>query len=57
MANRPTHTKEQYLRSQKYRHCRDALAVILEDGKTYSADKVEKMLDAFMKRPIVEKKN
>ncbi len=57
MANRPTHTKEQYLRSKKYRHCRDALAVILEEGESYSADKVDQMLDAFMKRPIIEKKN
>ncbi len=51
------HTKEQFLASKKYRKCRDVLAVVLAGGRLYSTEEVDDMLDAFLKRPIVEKRN
>lgn len=51
------HTKEQFLASKKYRKCRDVLAVVLAGGRLYSTAEVDDMLDAFLKRPIVEERN
>lgn len=56
-SKQPSHTKKQYLESSSFREYRDALAVILEDGKQYTKDEVNKVLDDFLKHPVVEKKN
>lgn len=53
----PMHMKEQFLASKKYRKYHDVLAVVLASGRPYSTAEVDDMLDAFLKRPVVEKKN
>lgn len=42
-----TFTKEQLVKSKTYMDRRDALTVLLEDGKEYSKDEVNKILDGF----------
>ena len=44
--------KEQILSSKKYEYRRDALGVILEDGKEYSFKEVDELLDGFMKGKV-----
>lgn len=40
-------TKEQLIKSKSYMDRRDALTVLLEDGKEYSKDEVNEILDGF----------
>lgn len=40
-------TKEQLIKSNSYMDRRDALTVLLEDGKEYSKDEVNEILDGF----------
>lgn len=40
-------TKEQFLKSMTYMERRDALTVLLEDGKEYSKEEVNEILDEF----------
>ena len=47
-----TYTKEQILGSKKYKYRRDALGVILADGKEYTMDEVDTLLDEFMKGKV-----
>ena len=45
-------TKEQLLCSKKYTSRRDALRVILDDGKKYTKEDVDSLLDKFMKGKV-----
>lgn len=45
-------SKEQILCSQKYKNRRDALGVILTDGKMYTKEDVDSLLDKFMKGKV-----
>lgn len=45
-------TKEQILCSKKYKYRRDALGVVLTDGKEYTLDEVDTLLDEFMKGKV-----
>lgn len=42
-------TKGQILASNKYKHRRDVLNVVLEYGRDYSLEEVDNMIDKFMK--------
>ena len=46
------YTKEQILTSKKYENRRDILGVILTDGEEYTTDKVDTLLDKFMKGKV-----
>lgn len=52
-----TYTREQVLKSVKYRKYRDIAGVVLEEGKQYTADDIQQKIDAFLKTPIKEKVN
>ena len=43
-------TKEQILKSNTFMAYRDALAVALKDGKTYTKEQVKKEIEKFYKR-------
>ena len=45
-------SKEQLLKSKKYRNRRDALGVILADDKMYSKEDVDSLLEKFMKGKV-----
>lgn len=45
-------TKEQLLKSERYRHCQDLLSALLEDRKTYSIAEVEKRIKDFLERKM-----
>ena len=45
-------TKEQLLNSNKYKHNKDALSVLLEEDRSYSIQEVEKLLTDFMKGKV-----
>ena len=45
-------TKEQILASKKYEDRRDALGAILSDNDTYTHEKVDSLLDKFMKGKV-----
>ena len=47
-----TYSKEQLLMSRKYSGRKDILNVLLEDGRYYDTDTVEKMINEFMKRKV-----
>lgn len=47
-----TFTKEQLLKSQRYRERRDLLTALLEDGKMYSHDDAERLIEEFMKGKV-----
>lgn len=42
-------TKGQILESNKYKHQRDVLNVVLEYGRDYSLEEVDDLVDKFMK--------
>ena len=44
--------KENILRSKRYAKRRDALSFLLEDGKSYSLDEVDKILNTFLKGKV-----
>lgn len=46
----PAFTKEQILKSNTFREYRDFLAAVLEDGKTYSKEQVNKEIKKFYKK-------
>lgn len=48
-ATEPTFSKRQIMNSQKYVNCRDALAALLDEDKTYSHKQVVKILETFYK--------
>ena len=45
-------TKEQILASKKYANRRDALGAILADGKEYTVEQVESLLEKFLKGKV-----
>jgi hypothetical protein len=45
-------SKERLLKSARYSGKRDLLAALLEDGKEYSHDEVEQIVDKFMKGKV-----
>ena len=46
------YSKEQILVSKKYENRRDILGVILKDGCEYTFEKVDSLLDKFMKGKV-----
>ena len=46
------YSKEQILSSKKYENRRDILGVLLADGEEYTTDKVDTLLDKFMKGKV-----
>lgn len=46
------YSKEQLLMSAKYKNRQDLLNVLLEDGKYYSINTVDKMIENFMKGKV-----
>lgn len=47
-----TLSKEQLLKSRRYRSRRDLLCALLEDGRRYSRAEVDALIDEFMKRGV-----
>lgn len=47
-----TFSKEQILSATKYRNRKDILGVLLEDGKKYSFDQADTLMDDFMKGKV-----
>lgn len=45
-------TKEQILASNRYSNRRDALGAILADGNMYTFEKVDSLLEKFMKGKV-----
>lgn len=45
-------SKEQILNSKKYANRRDVLGAILSDEKTYTVEKVDSLLNDFMKGKV-----
>lgn len=48
----PVHTKAQLLASQKYANRQDILNALLEDGKTYTTEQVDALIEKFMKGQV-----
>jgi hypothetical protein len=47
-----TYSKQQILGSNKYKNRRDVLGAILTDGKEYTIEEVDSLLDKFMKGKV-----
>ena len=47
-----TFTKNQLLRSKKYRDKQDLLNALLKSDKTYSIEEVDSIIDEFMKGKV-----
>ena len=45
-------TKEQILASEKYANRRDLADALLEDGKSYKMETVDKMMENFLKGKV-----
>ncbi len=45
-------TKEQILKSKKFKNRVDLIRVILQDNKSYTLEEVQKEIDKFMKRRV-----
>ena len=45
-------SKEQLLSSKKYANRRDLVDALLEDGKEYATDDVDKKIESFMKGKV-----
>ena len=45
-------TKEQILASAKYANRRDLLTVLLDDGKPYTAEQVEQVMNDWFKKGV-----
>ena len=43
----PVFTKEQFLKSNKYRQYKDLLSAVLDDTKTYSKEQVNEIIEKF----------
>lgn len=44
-----TFTKEQIVSAKRYKHNRDVVTVVLKDGQSYTLEKVDELIDNFMK--------
>lgn len=47
-----TYSKQQILGSNKYKNRRDVLGAILADGKMYTIEEVDSLLEKFMKGKV-----
>ncbi len=45
-------TKEELLQSKRFAACRDALAVVLADGKTYTVEQAEAAIEKFYQTEV-----
>lgn len=45
-------TKEQILKSKKFKNRVDLIRVILQDNESYTLEEVQKEIDKFMKRRV-----
>lgn len=50
--NDNVYTKEQILKSKKYKNRADLLKAILKDSKQYTLDQVNNEIEKFMKRKV-----
>lgn len=48
----PTHSKERVLTFRRYADRRDLLSVLLEDGKEYTFDQIDGLINDFMKGKV-----
>lgn len=48
----PVYTKAQLLASKKYANRQDVLNALLEDGKTYTTDQVDALIEKYMKGQV-----
>lgn len=46
------YTKESIISSEKYKNRADILTVLLEDGKNYELETVDKIIEKFMKGKV-----
>ena len=46
------YSKEQILVSKKYENRRDVLGVVLKDGEQYTLEKVDSLIEKFMKGKV-----
>ena len=46
------YTKEQILKSKKYKDRKDVLNVVLKEGSTYTLKEVDNAIKTFMKREV-----
>lgn len=44
--------KVQLVNSDKFKHNRDLVSVLLKDGKEYSIDEVDKLIEKYMKGSV-----
>jgi len=47
-----TFTKEQIVSAKRYMHKKDVVNVVLKDGQSYTLDKVDELVDNFMKGKV-----
>lgn len=50
--NDNVYTKEQILKSKKYKNRADLLKAILKDSKQYTLDQINNEIEKFMKRKV-----
>ncbi len=50
--NQPKYSKEQALKSEKYRQFKDALGVVLDEGRCYTKSEIESALKLFYERKV-----
>lgn len=48
----PMHTKAQLLISQKYANRRDIINALLDNGKTYTTEQVDALIEKYMKGAV-----
>lgn len=48
----PVYSKAQLLASKKYANRQDILNALLEDGKTYTTDQVDALIEKYMKGQV-----
>lgn len=46
------YSKGQFLKSQNYKSYRDLIDVLLENGKFYTKNEVEKAIESYLKRSV-----
>lgn len=51
-ATEPKFTKESLVNSKRFRHERDVVSALLEDGKEYAISEVEVMITEYMKGKV-----
>lgn len=48
----PTYTVEQLAASKRYANRRDIIRALLEEGKTYTLDEVDRLIEMYMKGKV-----